>query len=123
MSITKQESRVLSECHDCGVKPGQYHQLGCDVELCPRCGGQLLMCLIGCCFEFDKNEPDPPPQDDREIWTGEWPGSQECREFGWFSREVLDNGWQRCEADTPGALPDLNRLQTEADWDRRDKRF
>ena len=31
-------------CHDCNVRPGGFHHPGCDVESCPRCGGQLLTC-------------------------------------------------------------------------------
>lgn len=35
---------------DCGAKMGQYHHVGCDCEICPVCGGQL----IGCDCEHDE---------------------------------------------------------------------
>jgi hypothetical protein len=34
----------LMECHDCGVKVGDFHHPGCDDEECPRCEGQAMAC-------------------------------------------------------------------------------
>ena len=33
-------------CHDCNIKNELYniHHLGCDMERCPQCGGQLISC-------------------------------------------------------------------------------
>jgi len=36
-------------CHDCGAKEGEIHELGCDMEVCPFCSGQLISC--GCRYE------------------------------------------------------------------------
>jgi hypothetical protein len=43
-----------------------------------------------------------------ELWTGEWPGTVACREFGWW---VLDtaHGLIPVPPGTPGATEDLNR--------------
>ena len=43
------------ECPDCGAKFGQFHHLGCDMEICPICGMQLLGC--DCDLEFALLEP------------------------------------------------------------------
>jgi hypothetical protein len=36
-------------CHDCGIINirGNLHHFGCDVEACPKCGGQLISCDCG----------------------------------------------------------------------------
>ena len=41
-------------CEDCGSRRGRLHHLGCDLEECPRCRGQLLSCGCGDAFEGDE---------------------------------------------------------------------
>ena len=43
-------------CHDCNIITGNHHHPGCDMEVCPRCGGQLISC--GCLDEEDEDEID-----------------------------------------------------------------
>lgn len=38
-------------CHDCNVADGGNHHPGCDMERCPKCGGQLISC--GCLDKED----------------------------------------------------------------------
>jgi hypothetical protein len=59
-------------CGDCGVEPGGFHHLGCDLQRCPRCQRQLLSC--GCPFDElggaadDELEPlDAVTGDDTEL--------------------------------------------------------
>jgi hypothetical protein len=41
---------MTHKCGDCGVEEGKLHELGCDVERCPKCGRQLISCF---CFADD----------------------------------------------------------------------
>ena len=42
----KAKDRLTHICHDCATPYGRLHHLGCDMERCPLCGGQLISC--GC---------------------------------------------------------------------------
>lgn len=78
----------IKTCPDCGVVPGQRHRKGCDVARCHLCGWQALQC--------DDHGLENVPS---TLWTGEWPGTAECREMGLWRSE---------------GVPDLNQLATLA---------
>ena len=104
-----------AKCPDCGVKKGQLHHSGCLKEQCPQCGRQLLFCP----HYFRK-----PPSDKKRVpWTGEAWGKVECREYGYFMKTDPWGLTVPCAADDPDGLPDANRLTSEADWDRKQKRY
>jgi hypothetical protein len=112
-------------CHDCGVKPGDAHDDGCDVARCLFTGGQRLLC--GKLGFLGIHEEDHDCGE--EAWTGRWPGGDECEEFGWWTEFVPPGPgeeygeWVRRRKGDPGAVHDLNRLVTEARWDRRRQRW
>jgi hypothetical protein len=129
-------------CGDCGAKPGEFHQPGCDVERCPYCGDQLISC--GCLSDKKKSRWI---HKNLMPWTGVWPGEEECIEFDLWCRWIPTPGfeenkakfgteeafrrlgnrgighWGVCTKETPGARPDLNRLHVFSIWDRKKKRF
>ena len=39
------------KCDDCGAARGRLHVIGCDLEPCPRCGGQAISC--DCFYDDD----------------------------------------------------------------------
>jgi hypothetical protein len=105
-------------CPDCGVEPGDLHLLGCDVERCPECGGQLISC--GCFAESFDEDAIP----NRMEWDGEWPGLADCREYGlWCKRNPHGPGWTPCSQDDPEASEDLNRLMTECQWNKEKRKW
>lgn len=60
------------ECPDCGVHEGEFHTSLCDIESCPSCGGQLLMCLVS------------PERCNVEYWIPK--KERDCREVDFSNR-------------------------------------
>jgi len=122
-AITAIENEKERLCPDCGAKPNEKHKPGCDVERCPHCGHQALMCLsdesgtlMACCDNM-------PVTDDELIpWTGRWPGMSECEEYGFWCKMVKGKGWVDCDKNDPEAELNLNRLY-DCVWNREDKKF
>jgi hypothetical protein len=50
-----EEDLKFPKCDDCGTPRGALHLLGCDLEPCPRCGGQAITCD---CFYDDDDEEE-----------------------------------------------------------------
>lgn len=75
--------KILSICHDCGAKPGEIHEDGCDVERCSICGGQRLSCD---CEGHDKQFAH---------WTGIWPGKAEADYLHIDLNELYKQGYER----------------------------
>ena len=96
-------------CNDCGAEVGKPHKRGCDIARCMICGGQRLSC--GCRGAS------------KDIWTGKWPGTEECERFGFWciGDGPPGNHWRQVPAGTPGAVHDLNRLMIETVWNPKTK--
>lgn len=136
---------VLRDC-SCGAKPGAFHLDGCCVAMCARCGRQCVAC--DCVYELNGIDVETLEQThpsiyakgataqlyvalDAEIerlggplpWTGEFPGSADAREQGFWCRWKEGEGWVQCEPEHPEATEDLNRLVTACVWDARQRKW
>src|SRR4051794_2398171 len=98
-------------CPDCGAQVDSPHFEMCDVARCLVTGHQRLSCFDGAVEGHDCG---------KDVWTGEWPGTAECHEYGLWARLIPGKGWQPCNADTEGASEDLNTLYGSGrfQWDR-----
>lgn len=135
---------IREKCHDCGVGIGQNHEPGCDTEVCPECGGQMISC--NCSYKYldidvatmEEEHPDiyhnGLPDDMAEKyeqyiqphlipWDGVWPGVKECREYGLWNKWVDEKGWVECNADDPDATEDLNKLAMLSQWNKEKKHY
>jgi hypothetical protein len=79
---SKETNIKLHNCPDCGVKPGEVHEVGCDVERCSVCGGQRL-------------GDDGCKGHDKQFarWTGIWPGKAEADYLGINLNGLYEEGY------------------------------
>lgn len=115
-------------CRDCGVAPGRPHVPGCDVARCLATGWQAISCPSGTYREYGDEDGEGPPGDyhddcGEDVWTGVWPGVEDCRRLGFWTRWVEGQGWERVDASHPEATEDLNRLRAAAVWDPKARRW
>lgn len=108
------------KCHDCGVGPGELHESGCDTERCRLCGYQAISCDCWRILSDAAFDAAVETEGGRLPWTGEFPGSSDARELGFWSYwDDERERWVQCDENAPGAGPDLNRLnELHCRWDR-----
>lgn len=97
----KEKTEKLKPCPTCKAKVGTPHMAGCSVARCPKCGYQAIGCYCATymfhgkrSWNDDEDESgDPPELTDEQwdefdqkypplLWSGEYPGVAECREYG-----------------------------------------
>lgn len=76
--------RPDSRCGDCGVSPGGLHHIGCDLQCCPGCHGQLISC--DCHWDEFADEYD----DDAPHWIDDERGGLLVGRVGVFDGDESD---------------------------------
>lgn len=120
MTITK----PVCPDQDCQVPVGTVHLPDCTVAVCLDTGRQRLQHLLNIPDEGQVQQVVDRARHDcgQDVWSGQEHGVAECIEFGWFVRRALNeeelfgDSWIPCDAATPGARPDRQRLTSHAVW-------
>ncbi|MFE2149021.1 YgjP-like metallopeptidase domain-containing protein [Streptomyces lavendulae] len=109
LTLPPQEAAPDSDtCPGCQAQPGSLHTNYCDVARCALTGFQRGTCHPGiACLT---------------IWSGRWPGTDECEEYGFHYRAVAGRA-EPCDASDEGAEHDYNRLYSECTWDAAQQRM
>lgn len=124
-------------CPNCKVEIGEVHVDGCSLEICAYCGDQAIKChcvlvVAGIDPEdfgdqetasdeqWERFDAENRKYGGRIPWSGEYPGSRACREFGFWCREVGER-FVSCTIDDEGSTEDLNRLHgwSGVEWNRK----
>ena len=95
-------------CPNCSAQAGERHSPYDDIARCYYTGIQFIQCGWHPDDEdeisdLDKEEyykAHPTGECEPSIWDGEWPGTKQCRELGWYTKP--DSIW--------GYMEDLNAL-------------
>lgn len=96
-------------CPKCHARPGDLHTNWCGLARCAFTGLQRSGC-------------QHPGTICLTLWSGRWPGMEECEEYGFYYRPVNGRG-EPCNADDDGADHDFNRLYAECVWDPAQQRM
>lgn len=99
-------------CPDCAAHPGQIHLSKCNEARCVYDGEQRVTHLGRQWHDCGKS-----------VWTGEFPGTAECREYGLWCRWSGVFGYIPCDADDLGAVPDVHVLMEWGRWDQIHQRW
>jgi hypothetical protein len=59
---------ITRPCHDCGIRRGELHLEGCDMETCPRCGHQYICCECQREYEDEDAEISPATAGPKQLF-------------------------------------------------------